>query len=571
MEDNSKKKPKLDTIDKARKEWDENYVQKSLKRVPARKKTFRTLSNLEVKDLYTPLDTQNLSYMDDLGFPGQYPFTRGAQPTSYRARFWTMRQFAGFGDANETNKRFKYLIANGQTGLSVAFHLPTIYGYESTHIMSQGEIGKDGVAIDTLADMENLFSGIDLSKISTSMTINAPASILLCMYLAIGEKQGVPLDKLTGTLQNDILKEYQAQKSYIFPPEPSMRLIVDTIEFCTKNVPKWNTISISGYHIREAGSTAVQELAFTLANGFSYVEAGIERGLNVDDFAPRLSFFFNAHNNFFEEIAKYRAARRIWAKYMKNKYNAKDPRSWRLRFHTQTAGVSLTAQEPLNNITRVTVQAMAAVMGGTQSLHTNSFDEALALPSEEAVRIALRTQQIVAHETGIADVIDPLAGSYFVENLTDQMEAAAEEYFDKIREYGDGAFLKGSIVGIQNNFHQKEIANASYQFQKELEAKIQVQVGVNEFVSGDDIGRATEILKISEEVGNIQKAFLNKVKAERDESAAQACLLEIRAKSKTEENLIPFIFKAVKAYCSVGEIVQVFREEFGVYKEQSIF
>lgn len=539
--------------------------------MPERKRNFKTLSNIPVKALYTPVDIGNLDYFDDLGFPGEYPYLRGAQATSYRARFWTMRQFAGLGTAKETNQRFKYLIQNGQTGLSVAFHLPTIYGYESGSPMSAGEIGKEGVAIDTLADMEVVFDGIDLSKISTSMTINAPASILLAMYIAVGEKKGVPMEKLTGTIQNDILKEYQAQKSYIFPPEPSMRLIVDTIEFCTNHVPKWNTISISGYHIREAGSTAVQELAFTLANGFAYVEAGMARGLNVDDFAPRLSFFFNAHNNFFEEIAKYRAARRIWARHMKEIYHAKDPRSWRLRFHTQTAGVSLTAQEPYNNIIRVTLQALAAVLGGTQSLHTNSFDEALALPSEEAVKIALRTQQIIAHESGAADVIDPLGGSYYVEWLTNQMEAEAEKYFEHIKKLGNGSMLQGAYVGIKNNFYQREIANASYQYQKEIETKELVQVSVNEFKIEEELDKKPEILKISEHVAEKQIQNLQKVKSERDNARAQECLQTLREKAKTNENLMPYILDAVKAYCSVGEIVDVFREVFGVYREDSIF
>ena len=561
----------LDEIAKEKKKWEETTVKKSLERVPERKRTFKTLSDLEVKPLYTPNDIKDLSYLRDLGFPGEYPYTRGAQPTSYRARFWTMRQFAGLGNADETNKRFKYLIENGQTGLSVAFHLPTIYGYESCSPMSAGEVGKEGVAIDTLSDMETLFDGIDLGKISTSMTINGPASILFCMYLAAGEKKGVPMAKLTGTIQNDIFKEYQAQKSYIFPPEPSVRLIVDTIEYCTKNVPRWNTISISGYHIREAGSTAVQELAFTLGNGLAYVEAGVKRGLNVDDFAPRLSFFFNAHNNFFEEIAKYRAARRIWAKHMKNDYNAKDPRSLRLRFHTQTAGVSLTAQEPYNNIIRVTLQALASVMGGTQSLHTNSFDEALALPSEDAVRMALRTQQIIAHESGAADVIDPLAGSYYVESLTNKMEEETERYFDKVKEMGKGSMLEGTYVGIKNNFYQREIANASYQFQQELEAKEQVQVGVNKFKFSGEEGLQPEILKISEEVGEQQIKDLEKLKQSRDEEKAQLCLAKVKEIAQTKENLIPYILDAVKAYCSVGEIIGILKSVFGVYKEESIF
>jgi len=571
MTSTEKNRGNLEIIQKEKERWTNEIVKKSLERVPERKRVFKNLSNININSLYTPDDIKNMDYIKDLGFPGEYPYTRAAQPTSYRARFWTMRQFAGLGDAKETNRRFKYLIANGQTGLSVAFHLPTIYGYESSSPMSSGEVGKEGVAIDTLTDMEQLFDGIDLSKISTSMTINAPASILLCMYLAVGEKQGVPMEKLTGTIQNDILKEYQAQKSYIFPPEPSMRLIVDTIEFCTKNVPKWNTISISGYHIREAGSTAVQELAFTLANGLAYVEAGIERGLNVDEFAPRLSHFFNSHNNFFEEIAKYRAARRIWAKHLREDYGAKDPKSWRLRFHTQTAGVSLTAKEPYNNVIRVTLQALAAVLGGTQSLHTNSFDEALALPSEEAVRIALRTQQIIAEESGAADVIDPLGGSYYVEALTNKMEEECEKYFAKIKKMGKGSILKGSIVGVKNNFYQREIANASYQFQRELEAKEQIQVGVNKYIFEGKVIEPPELIKISDEVSKEQIKNLNDVKAQRDEALAQKCLEKIKEIAQGTENLIPYILDAVKAYCSVGEIIGVLRKIFTVYREESIF
>ena len=571
MTSTEKNRDNLESIKKEKKRWTNDIVKKSLEKVPERKRIFKNLSNIKINSLYTPEDIKNLDYIKDLGFPGEYPYTRAAQPTSYRARFWTMRQFAGLGDAKETNQRFKYLIANGQTGLSVAFHLPTIYGYESSSPMSSGEVGKEGVAIDTLTDMEQLFDGIDLSKISTSMTINAPASILLCMYLAVGEKQGVPMEKLTGTIQNDILKEYQAQKSYIFPPEPSMRLIVDTIEFCTKNVPKWNTISISGYHIREAGSTAVQELAFTLANGLAYVEAGIERGLNVDEFAPRLSHFFNSHNNFFEEIAKYRAARRIWAKHLREDYGAKDPKSWRLRFHTQTAGVSLTAKEPYNNVIRVTLQALAAVLGGTQSLHTNSFDEALALPSEEAVRIALRTQQIIAEESGVADVIDPLGGSYYVEALTNKMEEECEKYFAKIKEMGNGSILKGSIVGVKNNFYQREIAAASYQFQRELEGKEQIQVGVNKYKFEGKVTEPPELIKISDEVSKEQIKNLNNVKAQRDENLAQKSLAKIEEIAQGTENLIPYILEAVKAYCSVGEIINVLRKVFTVYREESIF
>jgi methylmalonyl-CoA mutase N-terminal domain/subunit len=474
-----------------------------------------------------------------------------------------MRQFAGLGDADATNERFKFLIKNGQTGLSVAFHLPTIYGIESNSPLAAGEVGKDGVAIDTLQDMEDLFSGIDLSKISTSMTINAPAAILLCMYCAVGEKQGISLDRLTGTIQNDILKEYIAQKSWIFPPEHSLRLITDTIEWCTKNVPKWNTISISGYHIREAGSTAVQELAFTLADGFAYVEECIKRGMNVDDFAPRLSFFFNGHNNFFEEIAKYRAARRIWARHMKEKYGAKSDKSMMLRFHTQTAGVSLTAQEPENNIIRVTLQALAAVLGGTQSLHSNSNDEALCLPTEKSVRIALRTQQIIAHESGAADTVDPLAGSYYVEALTNKMEEEAEKYFKRIKELG------GVVPAIKENFFQKEIAQSSYKYQRDIENKKRIVVSVNEYRS--EKSDSVEILKIGEEYTQKQIAKLTKLKATRDNMKAQQLLTQIEAKARTSENLLPYILDAVKAYCSVGEIILALKKVFGEYKEESIY
>jgi methylmalonyl-CoA mutase N-terminal domain/subunit len=543
--------------------WYNSCFLPNTNRAPERKATFTTLSDIPINPLYTPLDIQNHDYLKDTGFPGEYPYTRGVYPTMYRSNFWTMRQFSGFGDADATNQRFQFLIRTGQTGLSVAFHLPTIYGYESCDPMSMGEVGKEGVAIDTLQDMEDLFRGIDLSKISTSMTINAPAAILLCMYLAVGEKQGVPLNKLMGTIQNDILKEFIAQKSWIFPPEPSMRIIVDTIEYCTKNVPKWNTISISGYHIREAGSTAVQELAFTLADGFAYVEAAKARGLDVDEFAPRLSFFFNAHNYFFEEIAKYRAARRIWAKRMKNKYGAKNERSLLLRFHTQTAGVSLTAQEPENNIIRVTLQALAAVLGGTQSLHTNSYDEALCLPTEKAVRIALRTQQIIAHESGAADTIDPLAGSYYVEWLTDKMEEEAEKYFKEIEDRG------GVIAAIKQNFFQKEIAKSAYNYQKKFENKDQIIVGVNAFQSNkpDDV----DILKVSDEYHQKQVAKLDDVKKRRDNAEVEALLKKIEIAAKSTDNLIPHIFEAVKAYASVGEIIQALKNVFGVYREDSIF
>lgn len=526
-------------------------------------RSFRNLSDIEIKRLYKPQDISEFKYEQALGEPGKYPYTRGPYNNMYRGRLWTMRQFAGFGTAAQTNERFKFLIEHGQTGLSVAFHLPTIYGYESCDERSLGEVGKEGVAIDTLADMETLFDGIDLSKISTSMTINAPATILLAMYIVVAEKQGVSPEKLRGTIQNDILKEYIAQKSWIFPPEPSMRLIVDTIEYCTHHVPQWYTISISGYHIREAGSTAVQELAFTLADGFAYVEAAMERGLHVDEFAHRLSFFFNAHNNFFEEIAKYRAARRIWAKRMKNKYGAKKPESMRLRFHTQTAGVSLTAQEPENNIVRVAYQGLAAVLGGTQSLHTNSYDEALCLPTEKAVRIALRTQQIMAHETGVADTVDPLAGSYYVEWLTDKMEEEANNYFDQIEELG------GVIPAIKKNFFQKEIANASYKYQREVERKERIIVGVNKYKSKED--STPDILKIEDEVALKQLQLLSGVKKKRDNAAVKDTLGELKEAAQGTENLMPYIINAVRDYASIGEIIGTLKEVFGIYREDSIF
>ncbi len=528
-----------------------------------RKEKFRNLSNIEIKRLYTPEDVEDLNYTMDLGEPGKYPYTRGPYKNMYRGRLWTMRQFAGFGTASQTNERYKFLLEHGQTGLSVAFSLHTIYGFEADSEKALGEVGKEGVSIDTLKDMETLFSGIDLSRISTSMTINGPASILLAMYIVTAEKQGHSPDKLRGTIQNDILKEYIAQKSWIFPPEPSMRLIVDTIEYCTKYVPQWYTISISGYHIREAGSTAVQELAFTLADGFAYVEAAMERGLDVDDFAPRLSFFFNSHNNFFEEICKYRAARRIWAKRMKNKYGAKKPESLRLRFHTQTAGVSLTAQEPENNIVRVTMQGLAAVLGGTQSLHTNSFDEALCLPTEKAVKIALRTQQIIAHESGVADTVDPLAGSYYVEWLTNKMEEEAENYFDRIEEFG------GVIPAIKANFFQKEIANASYRYQKEVEARERIIVGVNDFKLREPC--STPLLKIDEEVAKEQIKHLNKIKTERDNKKVNEILSKLKEAAKGTQNLMPFIIDAVREYASIGEIISTLKEVFGTYIEDSIY
>ena len=528
-----------------------------------RRDKFDNLSGIEIKSLYTPEDVKNNNYAMDLGAPGEYPFTRGAYPNMYRGRLWTMRQFAGFGTATQTNQRYKFLLEHGTTGLSVAFSLHTIYGYEADDEKALGEVGKEGVSIDTLKDMETLFSDIDLSKISTSMTINAPAAILLAMYVVTAEKQGHSADKLRGTIQNDILKEYIAQKSWVFPPEPSMRLIIDTIEYCLKNIPQWYTVSISGYHIREAGSTAVQELAFTLADGFAYVEAAMERGLDVDDFAPRLSFFFNSHNNFFEEICKYRAARRIWAKRLKNKYKAKKKESMRLRFHTQTAGVSLSAQEPENNIARVTIQGLAAVLGGIQSLHTNSFDEALCLPTEKAAKIALRTQQIIANESGAADTVDPLAGSYYVEWLTNKMEEEAEIYFEKIEALG------GVIPAIKANFFQKEIANASYKYQREVESKDRIIVGVNDFQLRESC--ATPLLKIDENIGKKQIEILQSVRDQRNNTQVLEKLKTLKQAAKGTENLMPYIMSAVREYASIGEVMTVLKEVFGEYREDSIF
>ncbi|MBA7601760.1 Methylmalonyl-CoA mutase [subsurface metagenome] len=548
----------FDKIKQDMEKWQDSFPSKN-----ERRNSFRNLSDIEIKRLYTPNDIKDFNYPIDLGFPGQYPFTRGAYPNMYRGQLWTMRQFAGFGSAKQTNKRYKFLINHGNTGLSVAFSLHTIYGIEATDTRALGEIGKEGVSIDHLKDMETLFDGIDLSKISTSMTINGPASILLALYIVTAEKQGHAPEQLRGTIQNDILKEYIAQKSWIFPPEPSMRIIIDTIEYCAKHVPQWYTISISGYHIREAGSTAVQELAFTLADGFAYVEAALERGLDIDDFAPRLSFFFNSHNNFFEEVCKYRAARRIWARHMKNRYGAKKPESMRLRFHTQTAGVSLAAQEPENNIARVTLQGLASVLGGTQSLHTNSFDEALCLPTENAVKIALRTQQIIAHESGVTDTVDPLAGSYYVEWLTNKMEEEAENYFQRIEDLG------GVIPAIEANFFQKEIANASYKYQREIENRERTIVAVNQFEQREPC--SVPLLKIDEEVANEQIRKLNKLKEERDNKKVNEKLLRLKEAAKGTENLMPFIIDAVREYASIGEIINVLKEIFGAYHEDSIY
>ncbi|MBT9172193.1 MAG: Methylmalonyl-CoA mutase [Syntrophomonadaceae bacterium] len=531
--------------------------------LPERPQKFMTVSSVPIKALYTPDDVPGLDYQRDLGYPGFYPYTRGVQPNMYRGRLWTMRQFAGFATAKESNERYKYLLSQGQTGLSVAFDMPTIMGYDSDHPRAFGEVGRVGVAIDSLEDMETLFSGIPLDKITTSMTINAPAAVLWCMYIATAEKQGIPSHKLGGTIQNDILKEYIAQKSWIFPPEPSMRLITDIFAFSGQHVPRWNTVSISGYHIREAGSTAVQELAFTLADGFAYVEAGINAGIDVDSFAPRLSFFFNAHIDFFEEIAKYRAARRIWARRMKEKYGAKDERSLLLRFHTQTAGCSLTAQQPENNIVRTAYEALAAVLGGTQSLHTNSMDEVLALPSEKAVLIALRTQQIIAEETGAIYTIDPLAGSYFVEALTDQMEAEAEKYFERIEQLG------GVLPAIDQGFFQQEIADAAYRYQLEIEQKERIIVGVNDYVIEEP--RQLDLLKIDPQIEEEQIKRLRVLRAKRDNAVCGSRLETLRRAAGTRENLIPYILECVRAYVTEGEVIQVLRDVFGEYKEKPIF
>lgn len=544
------------------KEKYQELVKKTLENHPERKDRFLSGSSEEIRRLYTPEDVQELDYERDLGYPGLYPFTRGIQPTMYRGRLWTMRQYAGFGDAEESNKRYKYLLSQGQTGLSVAFDLCTQIGYDSDHPMSSGEVGKVGVAIDTLADMELLFKDIPLDKVSTSMTINAPAAILLAMYIAVAEKQGIAKDKLRGTIQNDILKEYIARGTYIFPPKPSMRLITDTFKFCSAHVPRWNTISISGYHIREAGATAIQEIAFTLADGIAYVDAAIKEGLDVDDFAPRLSFFFNAHNDILEEIAKFRAARRMWARIMKERFNAQNPHSQKLRFHTQTAGSTLTAQQPDNNIVRVTIQTLAAVLGGTQSLHTNSRDEALALPSEDSVRIALRTQQIVAHESGVANTIDPLAGSYFIESMTNQIEKKATEYIEQIDKLG------GMIEAIEKGYVQKQIQDSAYQYQRQVENKQRIVVGVNEFTTEEEV--PFQLLKVDEAIERKQIEKLRKIKQSRNNTQVKQALENVRKAANTDENLLPPILEAVKTYATLGEICDVLRQEFGEYEEQPI-
>jgi methylmalonyl-CoA mutase, N-terminal domain len=530
---------------------------------PERDALFTTISGLENEPLYTP-DNVEVDYERDLGYPGVYPYTRGVYPSMYRGRLWTMRQFAGFGTAEETNARFRYLLDHGQTGLSTAFDMPTLMGYDSDHPKSLGEVGREGVAVDSLEDMEQLFAGIPLAEVSTSMTINAPAAMLLAFYICVAEEQGVARDRLRGTIQTDILKEYIAQKEWIFPPEPSMQLCVDMIEFCAREVPLWHPVSISGYHIREAGSTAAQELAFTLADGFAYVEAAIDRGLDVDDFAPRLSFFFNAHIDFFEEIAKYRAARRIWAKELRDRYGARNPRSWLMRFHTQTAGVSLTAQQPEVNIVRTALEALAAVLGGTQSLHTNSFDEALALPTEHAVKIALRTQQVIAHETGVTNTIDPLGGSYYVEDLTNRLEAEAYDYFRRIRELG------GVVAAIKENFFQREIAEASFRYQSEVESGQRVIVGVNRYEDPEE--RQVEILAIDQALERKQVERVRGLRERRDSAVVEESLARLKRDAAAERvNLMPAIIEASRAYATMGEMCDALREVWGTWRETPVF
>ena len=546
------------TVTTARNAWEDSVLKKALSRSAERKERFETTSGIEIKRVYTSEDTQDGDYQEKLDFPGQYPFTRGVQPTMYRGRFWTMRQYAGFGTAEESNRRYRYLLEQGQTGLSVAFDLPTQMGRDSDHAMAAGEVGRAGVAIDSLADMETLLDGIPLDKVSTSMTINATASILLALYLVVAEKQGVGWDKVNGTIQNDLLKEYIARGTYIYPPGPSLRIITDIFGFCADQVPNWNTISISGYHIREAGSTAAQEIAFTLADGIAYVKAAQSVGLDVDKFASRLSFFFNVHNNFFEEVAKFRAARRLWAKIMKERFEAKNPRSWMLRTHAQTAGSTLTAQQPDNNVIRVTLQALAAALGGTNSLHTNSKDEALALPTEDAVRVALRTQQVIAHESGAGDTIDPLAGSYFIESLTDELETKAVEYIERIDKLG------GAVQAIENGYQQREIHDAAFRYQQAIETKQQIIVGVNEFTVEED--HHDELLKVDLALEERQKERVAGVRAERNQAAAQAALDQVGQVARDGGNLMPAIIDAVRAYVTLGEISDAMRNEFGEYR-----
>jgi len=546
-------------MSKSKQEWQETTLASALKGRSERKDRFGTTSDIDIEPIYTPEDLKDFDYASQSGYPGEYPYTRGVQPNMYRGRIWTIRQYAGFGTAEDTNERFKKLLAEGQTGLSIAFHLPTQMGYDSDHPLARGEVGKVGVAIDSLRDMEVLFEDIPLDKVTTSMTINATAPILLAMYIALGKKQGVEQSQLAGTVQNDTLKDYIARGTYIFPPRPSMRLTTDIIAYCASNVPRWNSISISGYHIREAGSTAVQEVAFTLANGIAYVDAAIEAGLEVDSFAPRLSFFFNSHINFLEEIAKFRAARRLWAKLMKHRYGAQDPRSMMLRFHTQTAGVSLMAQQPMNNIMRATMESLAAVLGGTQSLHTDSYDEAYATPSEEAATLAVRTQQLIAFESGVADVVDPMAGSYYIECLTDRIEKDSQEYLDRI----DG--MGGAVSAIEQGFQQREIQDSSYRYQKAIEQKEQVIVGVNDFVS--DYARISNMLRFNPDVERRQKERLAQVKQQRDNERVEQTLQRLEQVARSNENTVPTLVDCVESYATVGEMSDTLRKVFGTQKE----
>ncbi|MDH5746103.1 MAG: methylmalonyl-CoA mutase family protein [Candidatus Bathyarchaeota archaeon] len=552
-------KEKINEIMKERERWEKTTLPKWMENRPERKNEFRNHSDTLIKRVYTPEDTKNMDYMRDLGFPGEYPFTRGVHATMYRGRLWTMRQFSGYGTAEQTNQRFKYLLKEGETGLSIAFDYPTITGYDSDHPFARGEVGICGVAVASLKDMEVLLDGIPLDKVTTSMTINGPAAMLLAMYVAVGDKQGVPREKIGGTTQNDMLKEFFAQKLCIFPPKPSLKLVTDIIEYCAHHLPKWNPISISGYHIREAGENALQELAFTIYDGIASVESALERGLNVDDFASRLSFFFASHNNLFEEIAKFRAARRLWAKIMKERFHARNPRSMWMRMHIQTSGCTLTAQQPLSNIIRTTIEALAAILGGTQSLHTNSFDEALCLPTEEAVRVALRTQQIIAHESGAADTIDPLAGSYYVEYLTNEMEEQAMEYIQKIDDMG------GAIVAIEKGFFQKEIADSAYKYQRETDDKKRIIVGVNKYTTGDET--SIPMLRVDPKVEEEQVAGLQKLRRERNNRKVDEMLEKLHYATEKDENLMPIIIEAVKTYATLGEICGVLRKVYGEHKE----
>jgi methylmalonyl-CoA mutase N-terminal domain/subunit len=554
----------LERIRENREEWEDDTLGPYLD-YGERKERFATVSNHEVDRLYTPEDIEDVDYEEDLGFPGEPPYTRGAYPTMYRGKTWTMRQFAGFGTAEETNERFHYLIDEGQTGLSTAFDMPSLMGIDSDHPMSEGEVGKEGVAVDTLADMEVLFDGIDISEVSTSFTINPSAAVVYAMYVALADKQGVPRDEVRGTLQNDMLKEFIAQKEWVIPPEPSLGIVTDTIEFAVEETPKFHPVSVSGYHIREAGSTAAQEAAFTLADGFAYVEDCLERGLDIDEFAPLLSFFFNSHNSVFEEVAKFRASRRIYSRLMGDWYGAEKDESKRLKFHTQTAGQSLTAQQPMNNIVRVTLQALAGVLGGTQSLHTNSYDEALALPSEEAVRVALRTQQIIAEESGVADIVDPLGGSFAVESLTNEMEEEILGYIDEIKEMGDGSVRDGVLKGIEDGYFLREIQDSSYEYQQRVERGEEVVVGVNEYTIEEDT--SPDILQVDEETRDRQLERLERVKEERDDDAVDECLDALSEAVDSGENVMPYIIEAVKEYATMGEIMEVFEEHHGSYQE----